>query len=259
MDQQLTYALGETVLDLDRGTLRRNGELVALRPDTMRLLRHLAQNAGRVISKDELREAIGPRTAISDHSLAQCIRDARKSLGDPNHRLIRTVPRQGYLYAPISAEEDLCELRPFAHDDLDGCSAEPRVAVLPFRLAGVDPGLRGSFDRVVQEITTALSTSRALAVCPQATGMPAALVEASVDYLVRGEVRPGGSHLNVVITLSEARSGRRLLTQTFFLKMEGILAFHQPVARQVVSALVFNIETAAWQRTPEGSSSVHCW
>lgn len=262
MDQEITYRLGETVLDLNRGTLRKAGELVSLRPKTFKLLGYLAHNASRVVTKDELLDAVWPRTTVTEDSLTQCIRDARKCIGDEDHKVIRTVSRRGYMYVPSrDEEEELAEPLSRAPDDLDLSlmSTEPRVAVLPFRLGGASQALKSNFDVVAQEIQTALSTSRTITVRTLSPTMPAALIEASVDYLVEGEVQGGDPHFNVIVTLTEAKSKRRLLTQTFFLKAEGILAFHQTVARQVVSAMVFNIETSAWQWTPQGSSSVHVW
>jgi DNA-binding winged helix-turn-helix (wHTH) protein len=46
--------IGGAVLDLDRGTLRRDGEIVPVRPKTLELLAVLTRNPGRVLSKDEM-------------------------------------------------------------------------------------------------------------------------------------------------------------------------------------------------------------
>jgi len=60
------------------------------------VLCHLAMNAGRLVSKQELHEAVWGTVAVSDDSLVQCIRELRLKLGDHDHRLIRTVSRRGY-------------------------------------------------------------------------------------------------------------------------------------------------------------------
>jgi DNA-binding winged helix-turn-helix (wHTH) protein len=46
------------VLDLDRGCLLVEGADVTLRPKTFSVLRHLVENSGRLISKDELFAAV---------------------------------------------------------------------------------------------------------------------------------------------------------------------------------------------------------
>jgi formylglycine-generating enzyme len=84
-------------LDLTRGSLRKGEQDIDLRPKAFDVLRHLAQNAGRLVSKQELYDAVWPNIAVSDDSLVQCIRELRHKLGDDGHRLIKTVPRRGYL------------------------------------------------------------------------------------------------------------------------------------------------------------------
>jgi formylglycine-generating enzyme required for sulfatase activity/DNA-binding winged helix-turn-helix (wHTH) protein len=84
-------------LDLTRGCLRSGGRDIELRPKTFEVLRHLAQNAGRLVSKEELFEAVWPNVVVGDDSLVQCIRELRQKLGDDEHGLIKTVSRRGYL------------------------------------------------------------------------------------------------------------------------------------------------------------------
>src|ERR1700674_4421851 len=90
-------------LDLTRGCVRNADLEVELRPKSFELLRYLVTNAGRLISKDELVNAVWPNVIVSDDSLAQCVSDVRHVLNDPDRRIIKTVPRRGYLFAaPVS-------------------------------------------------------------------------------------------------------------------------------------------------------------
>src|SRR5262245_11011519 len=84
------------VLDLRLGRLRKNGVDIALRRKSLALLSYLVRNSGRVIAKDELIAAIWPGVAVTDESLAQCVKDIRKTLGQEGDSLIRTIPRRGY-------------------------------------------------------------------------------------------------------------------------------------------------------------------
>lgn len=86
-------------LDLARCSLKRGAEQVALRPKAFDLLCYLAQNTGRVVSKDELMKAIWPGVVVTDDSLVQCVKDVRDALSDGEQRIIKTVPRRGYLFA----------------------------------------------------------------------------------------------------------------------------------------------------------------
>ena len=91
------------VLDLNRGCLFLGGNEITLRPKTFAILRHLVENPGRLVSKDELFAAVWPNLAITDDVLVQSIGELRRALGDDGLRLIRTVPRRGYRFeAPVS-------------------------------------------------------------------------------------------------------------------------------------------------------------
>lgn len=84
-------------LDLTRGCLRAGGQEIELRPKPFEVLKYLVENAGRLIAKQELSEAVWPNVIVSDDSITQCIRELRSKLGDEHHRLIKTVSRRGYL------------------------------------------------------------------------------------------------------------------------------------------------------------------
>src|SRR5258708_3642577 len=86
------------VLDLDRGCLLLDGNEIVLRPKTFAVLRHLVENSGRLVSKDELFAAVWPNLVITDDVLVQSIGELRRALGEGGTRLIRTVPRRGYRF-----------------------------------------------------------------------------------------------------------------------------------------------------------------
>ncbi len=91
-------AAGPVWLDLEHEQLRCGGKALHLRPKSFALLRYLVAHPGRVLSKDELVEAVWPRTAISDSVLAVSITELRRALGDMAHapQYLETVPRRGY-------------------------------------------------------------------------------------------------------------------------------------------------------------------
>jgi DNA-binding winged helix-turn-helix (wHTH) protein/TolB-like protein len=94
--QKLTF--NEFTLDLARGCLFRNGAEIKLRPKSFDTLKHLVENSGRLISKDELFATVWPDTAVTDDSLVQCLIEVRRALGENGQQLIKTVPRRGYIF-----------------------------------------------------------------------------------------------------------------------------------------------------------------
>jgi DNA-binding winged helix-turn-helix (wHTH) protein len=107
-------------LDHTRGCVRVDGCDVELRPKAFDLLCYLAENAGRLVSKQELHDAVWGRVAVSDDALVQCIRELRLKLGDDDRSLIRTVARRGYL---LDAVRRSTPLSPIEMRDPSGAPA----------------------------------------------------------------------------------------------------------------------------------------
>jgi DNA-binding winged helix-turn-helix (wHTH) protein len=77
--------------------LRAGDQDIELRPKAYEVLCYLADNAGRLVAKEELYDAVWAGVSVSDDSIVQCVREVRAKLGDHDHRLIKTVSRRGYM------------------------------------------------------------------------------------------------------------------------------------------------------------------
>jgi TolB-like protein/DNA-binding winged helix-turn-helix (wHTH) protein len=104
--QPSRLCFGRYVLDLKRSCLFADGTEIALRPKTFNVLCHLAKNAGRLVSKDELFAAVWPNLAVTDDALVQSVGELRRALGDDGQSLIRTIPRRGYRFESDVADAD---------------------------------------------------------------------------------------------------------------------------------------------------------
>jgi DNA-binding winged helix-turn-helix (wHTH) protein/tetratricopeptide (TPR) repeat protein len=86
-------------LDQERAELRRpDGEITKLRPKALEMLQLFAANAGRVLSKQQLMEAVWPNVHVGEDSLFQCVREIRAALGDDKRQLVRVISGRGYLF-----------------------------------------------------------------------------------------------------------------------------------------------------------------
>jgi pimeloyl-ACP methyl ester carboxylesterase/DNA-binding winged helix-turn-helix (wHTH) protein len=87
-------------LDQERRELRFHAASVHVEPQVFDLLLHLVANRERVVSKDELVEAIWGGRIVSDVTLNSRINAARRAIGDDGktQALIRTVPRRGFRF-----------------------------------------------------------------------------------------------------------------------------------------------------------------
>jgi adenylate cyclase len=99
------------VLDLSRGCLLLNGNEIRLRPKTFAVLRFLVENAGRLVTKDEIFAAVWPNLAVTDDTLVQSIGELRRELKEDGSRLVKTIPRRGYRFDTsvigLTASDDL--------------------------------------------------------------------------------------------------------------------------------------------------------
>jgi DNA-binding winged helix-turn-helix (wHTH) protein/Flp pilus assembly protein TadD len=86
-------------LDSERAELRApDGGTIRLRPKTLEILRLLAGSSGRVLSKQQLMEAVWPNVHVGEDSLFQCIREIRAALGDDKREVVRVISGRGYLF-----------------------------------------------------------------------------------------------------------------------------------------------------------------
>jgi DNA-binding winged helix-turn-helix (wHTH) protein/Tol biopolymer transport system component len=99
------HRFGDYVLDVQRHLLRRGDDEVHLGERALGVLTFLVENAGRVVTRKELIDAVWRDVIVSDDSLARAVSDLRTALQDDaaHARYIRTVHRQGYLFvAPVT-------------------------------------------------------------------------------------------------------------------------------------------------------------
>src|SRR5580700_4925875 len=94
------FRFGEFQIDALARTLRLEKELVTLNRRAFDVLLYLAQNPGRVVSRDELLKNAWPDTFVDENSLAQSISALRRALeekpGDNNY--VVTLPGRGYQF-----------------------------------------------------------------------------------------------------------------------------------------------------------------
>jgi DNA-binding winged helix-turn-helix (wHTH) protein/tetratricopeptide (TPR) repeat protein len=94
-----THAFGPFRLDPVRRTLTRQGEPLELTPTVFDLLLYLVENAGRVVSKEEILDHVWPRRTVEESNIRQGVFTLRKALRySGSGELIATAPGQGYRF-----------------------------------------------------------------------------------------------------------------------------------------------------------------
>jgi TolB-like protein/DNA-binding winged helix-turn-helix (wHTH) protein/Flp pilus assembly protein TadD len=94
-------------LDTANHFLWRNGDRAPLAPKGFDVLAYLVEHAGRVVTQDEILEALWPETYVNPEVLRKYILEIRKALGDRPDKpeFIETLPKRGYRFiAPVIDE-----------------------------------------------------------------------------------------------------------------------------------------------------------
>ena len=111
------YRFGQFVLDPGRRTLSRADSPISLTPKAFDVLLFLAQNPNRLVTKEELLQAVWGQTFVEEGNLKQCISHLRKALGDSSEdaHLIVTIARKGYQFtAEVTVAEAADTAKPAA-------------------------------------------------------------------------------------------------------------------------------------------------
>ncbi len=114
-------------VDLAAGELRKNGARIRLQEQPFQVLTALLQNAGRIVSRDDLREKIWPADTFVDfdHSVNTAVNKIREALGDSasSPRFVETLARRGYRF--IAPVESVAAAESAAEQDEDTRAGAP--------------------------------------------------------------------------------------------------------------------------------------
>ena len=106
-----SFTFGPYEADLQSGELRKNGSRIKIQILPLRLMRVLAENAGHVVTREELRKHLWPEDTFVDFEdgLNTAVKKLREALCDDAEkpRYVETVPRRGYRFiAPVEIRND---------------------------------------------------------------------------------------------------------------------------------------------------------
>jgi len=125
---------GSFELDPSSGQLRKDGALIRLQPQPFRLLQLLAERAGTVVSREEIRLHLWAGSTFVDfeHGINFSINQIRAALSDnaDKPRYIETLPRRGYRFlAPVESSNG-----PAPDQDFESSDDYPVIDTATFQL-----------------------------------------------------------------------------------------------------------------------------
>jgi DNA-binding winged helix-turn-helix (wHTH) protein len=165
------YLFEDYALDADRRELLKADRPIAVQPQVFDVLAFLIANRGRVVTKDELIEAVWDGRVVSESTLTSRINAARSAVGDSGEaqRLIRTASPKGFRFIGAVWETAFTEtpappprtvVLPAAALAPAGKPPRLSIVVLPFANLGRNPDHDAFVDGVTESLTTDLSRIR---------------------------------------------------------------------------------------------------
>src|SRR5262245_48256593 len=260
---EMQFLFEDHVLDIDRRELRRGAQQIAVGPQVFDLLVYLVQNRERVVTKDDLLDAIWSGRFVSESNLTTRINAARKAIGDTGEeqRLIRTVPRKGFRFVGVVT----CEAENVK--DERGSTAttpmplplpdKPSIAVLPFDNMSGDREQEYFADGMVEEIITALSRFRQLFVIARnstftykgrAVDVKQVGRELGVRYVLEGGVRKAANRVRIIGQLIDTTTGAHIWADRFEGGLEDAFDLQDRVTASVVVAIGPQVDEAESER-----------
>ncbi len=268
------YAFGRWTLDCARGALSGDGVDVPLRPKSFEVLRHLIQNAGRLVPRDDVLGAVWPSVTVTEESLTQCVSEVRQALGDADQLIIKTVPKRGYLFAaplmeagfpptaihrtttvsaPAPAFPSEADDPPTRRPMLEG----PSIAVLPFANLSGDATQDYLSDGLTEDVINGLSRFSGLAVIARnssfsykgrAVDMRNVGEQLGVRYLVEGSMRRFDDRVRIAARLVDAQSGAQRWGETFDRSLGDIFLAQDEITQAIVAIVVAHLGKAEIER-----------
>ena len=249
----MLYRFESFALDLARGSLHAGSQEVDLRPKCFDLLRYLVENAGRLISKEEVLSAVWPDVLVTDKSLTRCISDVRAAIGDREQRMIKTVPRRGYLFAAAVTRQGLVE--PSRERPLPD---KPSIAVLAFTNMSGDPSREYFSDGITEDIITELSRFSDLFVIARnssflykgkAIDVRQIGSELGVRYVLEGSVRRDSDQIRITAQLVDAVTGGHRWAERYDRELKDVFGIQDEVVRTIAAILAAQVNKAEVDRT----------
>ena len=247
-------------LDLDRLCLIGPAGKAELRPKSFEVLRYLLEHSGRVIGKEELIKAVWPDVTVTDESLTRCISEVRRAISDENQRVIKTVPRRGYLL-DASTSPDGATTGPADTESTTepGSLSPPRLSIVVLPFGNLSGDLEQDYfaDGVTESLTTDLSRISGLFVIGrhtaftykgEANDLKKIGRELNVRYALEGSVQRSVNRLRVNVRLVDAETANHLWAERFDKPIADLFDMQDEIVSRLAQALRAQLVVAEARR-----------
>lgn len=252
----MEWRFGDFVLNSDRAELTGPDGPAHVERTPLDVLIHLAANAERVVTRDELIDTCWDGRIVSDATISTAVKQARRAVGDTGaaQAVIRTVHGRGFRFvAPLEA---VAFATPAAADAVIAPpvaapgSGRPGIAVLRFHLLGGASRSVTLAEALPAELILGLSRVRWLHVIARSSSFrfdPVSYVPGEVGallgvrYLMSGTIEVVGEMLTISVEILEAGSGGVVWSDRFAASFSDVHTARGEIVAAVMSALEIEI------------------
>jgi TolB-like protein/cytochrome c-type biogenesis protein CcmH/NrfG len=267
----VTFQFEDFLLDPERRELRRAETLIALEPQVFDLLLYLVRTRERVVTRDNLLDAVWNGRVVSESTLTSRINAARRAVNDngEEQRLIRTIARKGVRFVGEVTEPTPTPTAPGQPSNTRPTGLplpdRPAIAVLPFTNMSGETEQDYFSDGISEDIITALSKLRWFFVVARNSsfiykGRPVHLrqvaEELGVRYVVEGGVRKDGDRVRITAQLNDVATGSHLWAERYDRELADVFAVQDEITEAIVAAIepqLYAAESFRAQRKPPDS------
>jgi TolB-like protein len=254
------YSFENYTLDTDRRELRRATDLVAVEPQVFDLLQFLIRHRDRVVTRDDIIDAVWNGRVVSESALSVRINAARMAISDngQQQRLIRTLPRKGLRFVGDVRKEGASLVSESAAPAKAPTLPDvPSIAVLPFSNMSEDVEQEHFADGISEDIITSLSRFRSLFVIARnstftykgkAVDVKEIARELGVRYVLEGSVRKAGRRLRVTAKLIDAESSIHVWGERYDRPLQDIFAVQDEITDIIAATMEPEIGAAERER-----------
>ncbi|MBW2694710.1 MAG: winged helix-turn-helix domain-containing protein [Deltaproteobacteria bacterium] len=273
----MRFVFGEYELEPESRTLQRRGERVPVEPKVFDLLAYLIEHRERVVSTDELLDALWPGVNVTPAALSRAVQKARQAVGDDGEQqaVLRTEHGHGFRFvaeASVAPVKDAPPAPPTGRTrkqrnisaaliatvlvvvaaglwmgwpELAPLPSEPSIAVLPF----------ANTEELIHTLTAieklhVVGRTSSFFFKGKDVDMRTIGETLGVSHLLEGSVRRSDTRLRITAQLVDTEDGLHLWSNSYDRELSDIFEIQEEIARDIAKALRIELGVSPEQPLP---------
>lgn len=227
------WSFGPFLLNDATSELTKDGEAIAIEPQSLRLLGFLIRHRDRVATREDLISAIWQGRAVSDWAISGAVKALRSALGDigSDRQYVRTIHSRGYRF--------VAEVKPQSQPQQ--VETQPTILVRIFRMHGDETGLEYLAEGLAEDLITGLAGKSYWRVLSYNTARALADAAPAHDYgvttIIDGSVRQLGKTIRINVSVLDGTGTQQTWAESFDLTQDSLLAGHDLICDRLIAVL----------------------